>query len=75
MLRLIVSLVLIFGISVPAALAERTRRRQAERDRESVQPGRKTPTDMAQLYDVSQPTVSRIVSEYSQQEEGLAATG
>ena len=33
---------------------------------ESVLSGRKTGADMARLYEVSQPTVSRIVAEYRQ---------
>jgi hypothetical protein len=37
---------------------------------ESVLSGRKTDADMARLYHVSRPTVSRIASEYRQQKEG-----
>ena len=40
---------------------------------ESVLWGRKTGAQMARLYDVSQPTVSRIVGEYRQMKEGLAS--
>ena len=40
---------------------------------ESVLSGRKTGAQMARLYDVSQPTVSRIVGEYRQMKEGLAS--
>ena len=39
---------------------------------ESVLSGRKTGAQMARLYNVSQPTVSRIVSEHRQLKEGLA---
>ncbi|WP_367186006.1 hypothetical protein [Mesorhizobium escarrei] len=35
---------------------------------ESVISGRKSGAEMARLYDVSEPTVSRIVAEFRQQE-------
>jgi DNA invertase Pin-like site-specific DNA recombinase len=36
---------------------------------ESVLSGRKTGADMARLYDISEPTVSRIVAEYRHQQK------
>ena len=42
---------------------------------ESVLSGRKTGADMARLYDISQPTVSRIVAEYRQQRDGPVPGG
>ncbi len=61
------------GLVVRRRLGGRRRKLGDKKRREiagSVIPGRKSGAEMARLYDVSEPTASRIVAEYRQSERG-----